>query len=128
MGYKIMSWQRDFVEKIRGRESMFIGSSSVEALNSFFLGYMTARADMKLDEVSESDVVFFEGFRFWLSVKYADKSSLCWSGIIEKWASDSYSDTITAFYDLYDEYKNVLKTKSYMELKKEYSNLVGYEE
>ena len=120
-----MSWVIETLEKIKHRPSMYLNTISILGLSNFINGYIQARRDLGFDSFdSENELEFYNGFQYWLAVKFNCRKSYGWAQLIEENSKDDDIPPMELFFSLFSEYQTVLKEKSYTILKEEFDNLM----
>ncbi|MET0063686.1 MAG: hypothetical protein ABW176_15470 [Candidatus Thiodiazotropha endolucinida] len=120
-----MGWLLEYIDKIRARPDMYIGGSSTDELHSFMLGYMSARSDFGLPELDDNDIEMFDHFQYWIEMKFDTRSAQYWTGLIADNYDGIAETSIEAFYVLFDEYRVLLKKKSFLEIKSMHDNFLN---
>ena len=93
----------EFLDSIKQRPAMYLGTPSLTRLDMLLRGYTLARREAGLVPTEEEKE--FEDFRSWVQEKYGINSGQSWSKIILFYSVDEY-EALQKFFELFEEYLN----------------------
>lgn len=93
----------EFLEGIKKRPGMYLGTSSITNLDMVLRGRNLALKEVGLAPVEQERE--FIGFQAWIEEKYGIKSGQSWAKIILFYSVDEY-EALEKFFELYEEYLN----------------------
>jgi hypothetical protein len=97
----------EFIEKIKKRPGMYLGTNSITNLDMVLRGYSLARRDIGLAPTEQERD--FVGFQSWIQEKYGFKSNQSWAKIILFESMDE-QEALKKFFELFEEYSKQNKS------------------
>jgi hypothetical protein len=97
-------WLFAFIQKIRTRPGMYLGSESVRTLETYLQGYIQARRDLGVPELPGDQNNVLDEFGVWLALKLKSKRNFGWAVHIE--LMDPSSANVHTFFREFQEFLN----------------------
>lgn len=98
-----MSGLFEFLERVKEKPGMYLGTASVTHLRLFLVGYRFARAELNIPS-SDEEADFYRNFQPWLQIRLRVYTTNSWDKIILIQSANE-KEAFHAFFVLLDEFR-----------------------